>query len=353
MPYNRPPYLTLRTRNRQTFQAVVQDTDPTLRRSFSNGLTEMVTGAEHGLYGKIGWCANQISVATCDQSELPRFGLTYNLPQLDGIKASGPLVITGIDGTDIPAGREVTIGGTLYTTNVDATPAGGTVTVVITAEQIGAAGNQDVAAVATFTTPIGGITSTAAVGAGGLAGGADIEDPEAWRLRLLARIGNPPGQWLNQDYIDLLTSITGVTRAWAYPNELDLGMMSLRYVIDDGTGSASIIPSGADVIAKQAVLTASCPAFGPATAVAQLANAIAFTLHNVPVANQAAVLAALAAYFTRSLSLKPGAGVIAEEVAAAIESVLPSGTDFVMTLPAADVAGIAGYLPTLGVVTFT
>lgn len=353
MPFNRPSLTTLITRTRQDAAAQLPGTDPTLRRSLLRALTTALAGLAHGIYGGQQWIANQVTVLSCDLDTLADFGRIYQVPQKDATLAGGNAVITGIDGTDIPAGSEFLSGdGQLYTTNADATPAGGTVTVAVTAETAGAAGNQDAAALLTFTSPIAGITNIATVDGAGLAGGADIEDIETWRQRIKTRIGNPPGRWLDQDYIDLATSQAGVTRAWAYPNELDLGMMTIRFVEDDGTGSATIIPAGAAVIALQAVFDAGTPAFGPATVAAPIADVTNFTIAGIVAAYQPAVEAEIRALFSNRAS--PGGTLPGPEIVDAIEQAVPSGTDWSLTLPVGDIVpASSGHMPTVGVFTFT
>lgn len=353
MPYNRPSLPSLMTRARQDYSAELPGTDPVRRRSAGRAFVSVQVGLAHGQYGNQQWIANQISVLTCDITQLPLFGRTYQVPQKDATLSVGNMIMTGTNGIDIPAHSELSIGGVLYTTIADATPVGGTVTIAVTAEVAGADGNQDAGAIATFTSPIAGIEPKATVDGNGLNGGADLEDVEAWRQRIASRIGNPGTEWLPQDYVDLALTMPGVTRAWAYPNELDLGMMTVRFVMDDGTGTASIIPGGADVTALQAIFNAKCPAFGPATAVAALATVVAVDLHDIPAGNQTAVEAALAAYFTRSTSLEPGQGLIFAELEGAVGSVVPSGTDWTPVTPTGDLAGSAGHLPVLGVASFT
>lgn len=353
MPYNRPPLTSIKTRARQAVQAVMQGSDPTLRRSALNALTNAQSGISHGQYGAQQWTANQILILYGDADTLADQGVIYQTPQLDGNASVGPAIILGIDGTDIPAGTElVASNGALYTTDVDATPAGGTVTVAITAEAPGSDGNQDLNAVLTFTQPIAGINAAASVGAGGLIGGADMEDIEAWRKRLLQRFGNPAGRWLTQDYVDFVEALGVNYRAWAFPNELAPGTMTVRFVIDDGTGTASIIPTGPQVAAVQAALTAATPALMPATAVAPIALPVAFTIHDIPAPYQAAVQAELAALF--SVANESGAVLPLEQMADAINQAVPSGTDWSLTAPAADVVPANnGSLPTLGAVVFT
>lgn len=353
MPYPRPPLTSLIARARQAVQAELQDSDPTLRRSFLRALTTAQAALDHGQYGAQQWTTNQIIVLYCDADTLADQAQIYQLPQLDGTYAGGSMVVTGTNGTDIPAGTEVVASnGKLYTTNADATPSGGTVTIALTAEEVGADGNQDANAVLTFTTPINGINATASVASGGLTGGADVEAIDDWRQRLLQRIGNPPGRWLTQDYVDFVEGLFPNCRAWGFPNELSTGMMSVRFVIDDGSGTASILPTTGQVTTVQTALNTSTPALMPATAVAPIADVVNFTIHSTPAAYQAAVKAELAALFSNANA--SGATLPLTEIVNAINQAVPAGTDWTLTAPSADVVPASnGYIPTLGTVSFT
>ncbi len=352
MPFPRPPLTSLITRVRQSIQAELPGSDPTLRRSFLRALANAGAALSHGQYGAQQWTANQILIAYCDADTLADQAQIYQLPQKDGSQAGGNMVVSGTNGTVIAADTEVVASnGALYTTTGPVTVAGGTATLALEAEAVGADGNQDSGAVLTFTSPLAGVNATGAVGGSGLTGGADVESIEAWRERLMQRVGNPPGRWLAQDYVDLALTMPGVTRAWAFPNELAPGMVSLRFVMDDGTGSPTILPNSGAVTTMQTLLTANTPLFGPATAVAPLADAVNFNLTGIPVAYESAVEAELAALFSEATG--SGATLPLEEIADAINQAVPAGTDWNMSSPNADVVPASnGYLPVLGTVTF-
>jgi uncharacterized phage protein gp47/JayE len=94
----------------------------------------------------------------------------------------------------------------------------------------GAIGNLDEGTTMDFSTPIAGIDSQATVVS--MEGGADTETDDQLRARILFRIRNPPMGGDEADYVIWATSVPGVTRAWAAP-EQGIGTMTVRFMMDD------------------------------------------------------------------------------------------------------------------------
>jgi uncharacterized phage protein gp47/JayE len=95
------------------------------------------------------------------------------------------------------------------------------------------------------------------VGAEGLGGGADQEDLESYRLRILARIQKPPHGGAAHDYEAWALSVEGVTRVWVTPGAMGLGTVSVRVAMDAIRENG--IPTEADLEAVRAVMAENRP----------------------------------------------------------------------------------------------
>ena len=96
--------------------------------------------------------------------------------------------------------------------------------------------------------------------AGELTGGADAEDDESLRDRLLQRQKNPPKAGTKADYVSWALAVSGVTRAWCYPQELGQGHVTVRFMTDgmteNGIPNETMIQRVTDYIEHQMPVTA-------------------------------------------------------------------------------------------------
>ncbi|MDD4952837.1 MAG: baseplate J/gp47 family protein, partial [Desulfovibrionaceae bacterium] len=103
---------------------------------------------------------------------------------------------------------------------------GGAASAPVDAVEAGTGGNESAGVSLTLTSPVSGVQSTAAVAAGGITGGADQEADEALRARLITRIQQSPHGGAGYDYVAWALEVSGVTRAWCYPEHMGLGTSS-------------------------------------------------------------------------------------------------------------------------------
>jgi uncharacterized phage protein gp47/JayE len=64
-------------------------------------------------------------------------------------------------------------------------------------------------------------------------GGTDAETDDELRARILLRIREPPMGGDATDYVQWALAVPGVTRAWPFPQEMGIGTMTLRFMMDD------------------------------------------------------------------------------------------------------------------------
>lgn len=350
MPFTRPTLLELIARAEADIESRLPGTDAKLRRSNLNVLARAHSGAAHGLYGYLAWAALQVLPDTAEAEVLDRHArLWLSTPRIPAAYAVGQVTATGVNGTVIPAGTVFKrADGAEYESDAEATIVAGTATVAVTAVEAGQAGNAVAATTLALTTPIAGLTSTVTVTAGALTGGADVEDDDSLRDRVVARMHQAPHGGADFDYPTWAREVAGVTRAWVYPLELGAGTVTVRFVRDD---DATPIPDAAEVAAVQAYIDARRPVTADVSVVAPIADPLDFTIQLSPdtAATRAAVEAELRDLLKREA--EPGGTILLSHVREAI-SIAAGETDHVMTAPVADVAHATGHMATFGVITW-
>ena len=75
-------------------------------------------------------------------------------------------------------------------------------------------------------------------------GGADIESDDSLRLRLLLRIQAPAHGGNASDYRQWALEVPGVTRVWVAPQELGIGTVMLRFMMDEAQAAHDGFPQG-------------------------------------------------------------------------------------------------------------
>jgi uncharacterized phage protein gp47/JayE len=122
---------------------------------------------------------------------LPRHGAIWGVPQIQPVAAEGNLVLTGTDGLPVPGGMEFTApGNAIYeVVNSGTIGSSGTISIGVSAAVAGSAGDLAPGVTLTSVSPLAGLLSqSGTIDSNGVTGGADIEETEHWRSRILARI---------------------------------------------------------------------------------------------------------------------------------------------------------------------
>jgi uncharacterized phage protein gp47/JayE len=350
MPFARPTLPTLIERVIADIETRLPGTDARLRRSNLNVLARVHGGGAHGLYGYLDFIARQVIIDTAEAEYLERWASIWSIVRTPAAAAAGSVTFTGADGSIIPMGTLVLRSdGAEVKTTAEVAIAGGTATVAATAAVAGVASNTNAASALTLASPIAGVNGNAVVAAGGLVGGADVEDDQRLLARLLARIQQPPHGGAGFDYIAWAKEISGVTRAWVYPGELGAGTVTVRFVRDE---DPSAIPDAGEVAAVQAHIDAVRPVTAQVTVAAPIAQPQNFTIALTPdtPAGRAAVEAELRDLILREA--EPGGTVLLSHIREAV-SVAVGETDHNMTVPAANVAAASvAHMITFGAITW-
>lgn len=348
MPFSRPSLSSLITRIRDGIFSRLSFEQ--LRRSDAEVYGKELAGASHELHGHLQFIAQNVIYDTATSEYLDRWaGIWLTTPRIAATPAVGNITIAGVNTTLVPAGSVfVSATGIEYSTDADATIAAGTALVAVTALSSGANTNLVAGSLLSLTSPITGITSTATIDLNGITGGADQEDDIKLRARLLARIQQPPHGGADYDYVNWALEVAGVTRAWVYPQELGLGTVTVRFVRD---GDASIIPDAGEVTTVYDYIEARRPVTANLTVVAPVAVPLDFTIAATP--NTAAVKAAIEAELRDLITREsePAGTILLSHIREAI-SIAAGESNYVLTVPVADVTNTTGNMTTFGVITW-
>ena len=349
MPFTRPTLPQLIERNITDLESRLPGTDARLRRSNLNVLARMMAGAVHGLYGAMDFIALQVFPDTAEAEYLDRWASIWGITRKAAAKAQGPITLTGLTGSIVPAGTVLTRSDSAeFTVDANTTLVAGTATAQVTASVAGAAGNTAAASALSFVSPVAGVNTAAVVAAGALVNGSDMETDDGLRDRLVARIQDAPHGGADFDYVNWAKEVAGVTRAWVYPQELGAGTVTVRFVRDD---DASPIPDGAEVAAVQSYINARRPVTAVVTVAAPTAVALNFTIGVTP--NTAAVKTTVEAELRDLIRREavPGGTLLLSHIREAI-SLAAGETNYTMTAPTADVVLTLGQLTTFGAITW-
>lgn len=349
MPLQTPTLRELVERIRSDIEGELSDVNATLRRSNARIMSIGLAGAFYGVYGFARWVKRQLFVETCDVEILPIYGRRYKVPQNEATFAEYDIEITGTDGETLSSGtkwqRE---DGAKYTTDADATISSGTAIVKVIADTAGADSNLDAGDELTIVQPVAGINNTATVQSGGK-DGADEEDPEVWRDRILDKIRS----FKEEDYVVWAREVAGVTRAWAFPHRTGLGYVDVTFARDDdGSGSGTdIIPDASEVTEVQDHIDSKRPPTAKANVFAPAALTIDFEIAATPDTQEVrdAIEAQLKDLIRRDGG--PEKTVLHSRMREAI-STAPGEEDHDLNAPTTDQTATSGELHVMGTITW-
>lgn len=354
MPFARPTLTELIERIRGDLRGRLELGNSLVRRAMADVLGTVWGGATHLLYGYQEWLSRQIFGDTAEREQLLRMAAMYGITPTPATFAEGIAIATGVDGSIIPSGTILRLDAvTSYRVDVGAVIASGEAELALVAVLAGELANVPEDTELTFESPIAGVDSIATVDADGIDGGVDEEGTEELRDRYLLRLREPPEGGADQDYEGWALAVPGVTRAWVYPNELGLGTVVVRFVMD---GEDDIFPDAGEVATMQAALEAERPITAEVTALAPTDMPVDFTIALEPDNGdtRAAVAAELADLLTRVA--EPGDGVdrgtvLLSQIRTAIGTAA-GVVDYTLTVPAANVVPGVGELATVGDITW-
>jgi uncharacterized phage protein gp47/JayE len=361
MPFQRKTLSTLISEVAADIAASLQGADALLRFAVLKIIGKIQAGMSNMHMGYLDWIAKQAVPFTAEDEYLQGWAALKNVYLKAASSAVLQVSFPGTIGKTLDIGFPVVRGdGAAYTTNAVATVDNtGFVSVAVTADVAGAAGNSDAGTVMTLGASADGIQSTGSVVAT-VSSGADIETNDALRSRMLAAYQSTPQGGDVNDYVGWALAVAGVTRAWCAPNNFGAGTVVIYTMWDDaevahggfpqGTNGVSQfdkgpggVPRGTIATGDQRVVADSIVNEQPVTAlvysVAPIANSLTFTisgLTSASAATRAAISAAISDVFFRNGDPRSGT-INRSDIESAIAAI--SGTSgFVITL----VQGVIG-----------
>lgn len=241
---------------RGAFRRFLPGTDTALKNNFVTITAKVLAGMSHEFELRMAYLARQIFARTASLPFLVLHGADVGIFRKPPSSAKGVIIGAGAASTIYPAGIRFVSGTSTYVSTSPAqADALGVVRFMVEAEGKGASLNRDAGGAMTLSDP--GLQPTLGpafvVGPDGLGGGADIEDIEDFRDRVLFRKASPPGAGKLTDYERIVRDVPGVLKAWAYRRPLSPGYLVVYFLFK---GRPDRIPTDGDVLVAQAALDA-------------------------------------------------------------------------------------------------
>lgn len=241
---------------RGAFRRWLPGTDTALKNNFVTVVVKVLAGISHEFELRMGFIARQLFARTAALPFLRLHGADVGIFQKPASASQGTIEGEGQGGMLYPAGVRFGSGGDTYvsTAPAQASP-NGLVVFTVRSETKAAAANRDAGGLLSVSDPGLYPTLGAAftVSSNGLGGGADVEDVESFRARVLFRKANPPGAGKLSDYERIVRDVPGVLKAWAYRDSLTPSFLVVFFLFRDRPNR---IPTEGDRLVVQAALSA-------------------------------------------------------------------------------------------------
>jgi uncharacterized phage protein gp47/JayE len=264
MPWTTPTLKQVRSLVRDNIRGSLPGADAMVPNSVLRVLSDSQGALCHLTLQYIDWLALQLLPDTAETEWLDRHGDIW-LVNADGttgrklptlalgtVQATTTTISTVVmpiytqlqysSGTNTSTGA---IGGWTYETTAAVTVGAAPTTIPVRALDPGSGGNRSPGDTLGLTGTILGINSVVTVL--GIDGGTDTETDDELRARILLRIQQPPMGGDATDYEQWALAVPGVTRAWPFPQEMGIGTMTLRFMMDDLRAANGGFPMPDDV----------------------------------------------------------------------------------------------------------
>jgi len=352
---------------RSAFRSELPGSDAWLEPNNITVTSKVLAGEMSQIHGRLDYISRQKFALTADSENLDRHAQEIGLARLPAATADGVVVFATTAATSVAVGAIVQRADGVTYRITRAGTIGGTGTLPLPAEAVtaGRSGNAVANLPLTLVSGVTG-TATAAVGAAGFTGGADVEDDEALRARVLFRKRNPPHGGSAADYVLWASAVAGVSRVFVERLWNGPGTVRVFPLAEDVNSSG--IPSALLVAEVAAALEGLRPAGASVTVQAPTAYPIAVEISGLlpsTVAVREAVLAELRDAVRRESRVAGSDQPVSSLPFLATPAVFSRSwlwqavanaageSRHVLTAPAADITIPAGSIATLGTVSFT
>lgn len=263
MPFARPTLSDLRVRNVAFIESELRGKGLGSLLRFSNlrVLGNADAGMAHLHYGYLDYISLQTTPYTATDEWLAGWAALKNVFRKPAAAATcEQVMVSGTAGKTVPAGRTVRRSdGYEYSLNaevqLDADGKGtGAITAILPDPATdptggGDAGNAPAGTLLTLDVAIAGVDSTVtAVMA--IAGGADIEDEDAFRARMLLAWQDTAQGGNDTDYERWALEVPGITRAWVVRRMMGGGTVGIYIMCDGVSGHPDGFPVGNNGVSR-------------------------------------------------------------------------------------------------------
>ena len=337
-------------------RAELPGTDASLWPNTEHVFVKTMAGLIKLNYDYLAWIKRQRFASEADGDELEAIGRPYAITRRPAAQAHGNVFVTGTPGTTIIVGTTFSRSdGELFSVTDEVVIDGdGTSTVAVRAVVPGASGNTDAGAPLTQIGSALAITGVV-VDTIGIGAGADVEDDEALRARILFRQRNEPMGGSPSDYVRWASSIPGVTRVWVEPRSRGHGTVGVWFMADgstaDGIPGGALVDDVADYLATMAPTDTEGRLFVAAPTAAQMDVRISGLNPSTTIAAQ--IEAEVRDVFRRQVSVSMASRPFTFRSALIWQAVsrVTGDVGHQVTLPV-DVELLPGYIPTLGSICY-
>jgi uncharacterized phage protein gp47/JayE len=255
IPWTTPQLSEVRALVRDAIRGRLPGADALVPNSVLRVVSDVQGALCHLTLQYVDWLALQLLPDTAETEWLDRHGDIW-LVNADGTTgrklatlAHGLVSFQGtVDGAVIPQYSRLTGGNVSYETMAVITTSVLNPTLgPVRAIDPGSIGNLPGGETLTFSPVIEGVANGAVIET--LTGGTDDETDEQLRARILKRIQNPPMGGDKADYEVWALAVPGVTRAWCSPQEMGIGTVSVRFLMDDLRADDEGWPKPDDIVA--------------------------------------------------------------------------------------------------------
>lgn len=357
MAWTTPSLSSLYDQFKGALRRNLPDTDTHVEPNTNTVFGKTLALVNQHVYLRMAWIYKQIFAHTANVEHLAKHGYDIGVYRKPAARASGNVTLTAQASTAYPAGISFSAGNAFYDSTASATSdSGGNLTLILRSRDAGIAPNLPAGTSLTLVDQVlyPSLAVTAIVDTSGIGGGADREEDESYRARILDRKRRPPQGGAESDYEQWARNVPGVKKAWARRFQNGPGTVGVWILFEDRT---NFIPSASDVAVVQADMDARRMVRLSTIVIAPVPENVDITitgLANDTATVRASVEAALAAMLLQrgrpGMSGDPfvlSRSWIGEAISGA------TGEDIhTLTLPAVDLSFADGNYPVLGTVTY-
>lgn len=261
MPFKRPTLTELREQNRQYLSSELSGVGQLLRFSNMGVLADVDAGMAHLHFAYLDYIARQATPYTSTDEYLAAWAALktvyrknataahtdrYQFKGVAGSHISAGVILNRADGYQYRLDNEVITGDDGYGYGAITARLPDPATDITGG---GAKGNAPAGTLLTLDVSVAGVEVQGVV-IDPLTGGADIEDEDLFRRRMLQSYQNPSEGGGDNDYIAWSLAVSGVTRAWVKRRIMGPGTVGVYIMCDGDDRTNHGLPVGTDGISS-------------------------------------------------------------------------------------------------------